>query len=34
MRTPMEYFHSSYKKSVEQEIDKMIRAIEQRYGTK
>ena len=34
MRTPMEYFHSSYKKSVEQEIYKMIRAIEQRYGTK
>lgn len=34
MRTPMEYFHSSYKKSVEQEIDKMIQAIEQRYGAK
>lgn len=34
MRTPMEFFNSNYKISVEQEIDKMIRTIEEKYGAK
>lgn len=34
MRTPMEYFHSNYKKSVERELDKMIQTIEEKYGSK
>lgn len=34
MRTPMEYFHSRYEKGVEQKIDEMIQAIEQKYGSR
>lgn len=34
MRTPMEYFHSKYKKSVERKLAKMIQTIEEKYGSK
>lgn len=34
MRMPMDFFHSKYKKGVERELDKIIQAIEEKYGSK